>query len=147
MKLEPLVSLRQLVLSFSLLIVASLIFYRLSRFSFISGGDLADFLIGFFALLFFIMGVYLTRKFLYQKSRPSRSRVIDKQQIEKLGLSRRESEILPLIALGLSNQEIADKLFVTESTVKKHVSSLLLKLNAKRRTEAIRIAKDLRIVE
>jgi DNA-binding NarL/FixJ family response regulator len=50
------------------------------------------------------------------------------------------------VAEGLSNKEIADKLFLTESTIKTHVSNLLLKLNAKRRTQAIQIAKELQII-
>ncbi|MEL6919365.1 MAG: LuxR C-terminal-related transcriptional regulator [Bacteroidota bacterium] len=47
---------------------------------------------------------------------------------------------------GLSNKEIADKLFVSESTIKTHVSNVLLKLNAKRRTQAVQIAKEMRII-
>ena len=68
------------------------------------------------------------------------------RKIEELGLSKREYEVLQEIALGLSNQEIADKLFVSESTIKTHVSNLLIKLDAKRRTQAIRISKSLNII-
>ena len=68
------------------------------------------------------------------------------EKIEELGLSKREYEVLQEIALGLSNQEIADKLFVSESTIKTHVSNLLIKLDAKRRTQAIRISKSLNII-
>ncbi|WP_298550235.1 LuxR C-terminal-related transcriptional regulator [uncultured Algibacter sp.] len=50
------------------------------------------------------------------------------------------------MALGLSNQEIAEKLFVSESTIKTHVSNLLIKLDAKRRTQAIQISKSLNII-
>jgi len=59
-----------------------------------------------------------------------------------LEISKRKYEVLKGISLGLSNKEIADKLFISESTIKTHVSNLLLKLNAKRRTQAIQIAKD-----
>ncbi|MEP3389436.1 MAG: LuxR C-terminal-related transcriptional regulator [Reichenbachiella sp.] len=47
----------------------------------------------------------------------------------------------------MSNQEIADKLFVSLNTVKTHISNLYLKLHAKRRTQALAKAKELRIVE
>jgi len=66
--------------------------------------------------------------------------------VSKLGISRREYEVLELIAAGLSNQEIAERLFVSTSTVKTHVSNVLAKLDASRRTEAIARAKELRII-
>ena len=65
---------------------------------------------------------------------------------EIAGISRREYEVLDLMARGLSNQEIADQLFVSLNTVKKHTSSLFEKLGAKRRTQAIDKAKRLKII-
>lgn len=70
----------------------------------------------------------------------------DEAALKKLGISKREFEILELIAAGLSNQDIADKLFVSTSTVKTHVSNVLAKLDASRRTEAIARAKQMRII-
>ncbi len=70
----------------------------------------------------------------------------DEAALGKLGISRREFEVLELIAAGLSNQDIADRLFVSTSTVKTHVSNILAKLDAGRRTEAIARAKELRII-
>jgi len=70
----------------------------------------------------------------------------DDQAVEKLGISKREFEVLELVAAGLSNQDIADRLFVSTSTVKTHVSNVLAKLDASRRTEAIARAKELRII-
>jgi DNA-binding CsgD family transcriptional regulator len=66
--------------------------------------------------------------------------------VKQLGISKREFEVLELIAAGLSNQDIANRLFVSTSTVKTHVSNVLAKLNASRRTEAIARAKELRII-
>jgi two-component system, NarL family, response regulator LiaR len=68
------------------------------------------------------------------------------EQLTKLGISKREYEILQLMAEGLSNQEIADRTYVSLSTVKTHVSNLLLKLDARRRTQAVVKAKELNLV-
>ena len=70
----------------------------------------------------------------------------DAAAIAKIGISKREYEVLQLIAAGLSNQDIAYRLFVSTSTVKTHVSNVLAKLDANRRTEAIARAKELRII-
>jgi ATP/maltotriose-dependent transcriptional regulator MalT len=70
----------------------------------------------------------------------------DDDAVRRLGISKREFEVLELVAAGLSNQEIADRLFVSTSTVKTHVSNVLAKLDASRRTEAIANAKQLRII-
>ena len=69
------------------------------------------------------------------------SPLIDKAKIKELGISNREYEVLELIGKGHSNQEIAQQLFISESTVKSHVSNLLSKLDAKRRTQALTNAK------
>ena len=66
---------------------------------------------------------------------------------KKINLSDRELEVLAELNNGLSNQEIADKLFVSLNTVKTHISNLYQKLHAKRRTQALARAKELRIVE
>ena len=62
--------------------------------------------------------------------------------MNQLGITARELEILGLIATGLSNREIAGRLFVSENTVKTHSSRLFDKLGAKRRTQAVRIGKS-----
>lgn len=67
--------------------------------------------------------------------------VADEARVSKLGITARELEILGLIASGLSNREIAGRLFVSENTVKTHLSRLFDKLGAKRRTQAVQIGK------
>jgi NarL family two-component system response regulator LiaR len=62
---------------------------------------------------------------------------------EVLGITRRELEVLGLIAQGMSNREIAGKLFVSENTVKTHSSRVFDKLGAKRRTQAVQLGKEL----
>ena len=65
---------------------------------------------------------------------------------EALGITPRELETLELIAQGLSNREIAEKLFVSENTVKTHSSRVFDKLGAKRRTQAVQLGKELRLI-
>ncbi len=65
----------------------------------------------------------------------------DETKLKELGITPREFEILGLIAQGLSNREIADRLFVSENTVKTHSSRLFDKLGAKRRTQAVQLGK------
>jgi DNA-binding CsgD family transcriptional regulator len=71
---------------------------------------------------------------------------LNEERLKDLGITRRELEILELIAQGLSNREIADKLFVSENTVKTHSSRLFDKLSARRRTQAVQIGKEMGII-
>jgi NarL family two-component system response regulator LiaR len=66
----------------------------------------------------------------------------DQRKREDLGITRREFEILELIAQGMSNREIAGKLYVSENTVKTHSSRIFDKLGAKRRTQAVQLGKE-----
>jgi DNA-binding CsgD family transcriptional regulator len=66
---------------------------------------------------------------------------VDRARLDAFGITPRELEILVLIAEGLSNREIAARLFVSENTVKTHSSRLFEKLDARRRTQAVQIAK------
>jgi len=72
--------------------------------------------------------------------------VADETRMSQLGITPRELEILGLIATGLSNREIAGRLFVSENTVKTHSSRLFDKLGAKRRTQAVQIGKTARLI-
>jgi NarL family two-component system response regulator LiaR len=68
--------------------------------------------------------------------------VRDPRRVESIGVTPRELEILELIASGLSNREIAERIFVSENTVKTHSSRLFDKLGAKRRTQAVQLGKQ-----
>lgn len=108
-----------------------------------------EFYIGLVAILFTALGIWaglrLTRPKIKVIDR-SLPFVRDQRELDRLGISKREYEVLELISRGLSNQEIADDLFVSTSTVKTHVSSLLAKLDANRRTQAISRAKELQLI-
>jgi NarL family two-component system response regulator LiaR len=72
--------------------------------------------------------------------------VRDAARVEALGLTRRELEILELIAAGLSTKEIAERLFVSENTVKTHASRVFDKLGARRRTQAVLLGQQWRLI-
>ncbi len=72
--------------------------------------------------------------------------VRDERKLEALGITPRELEILELIAQGLSNKEIAARVFVSENTVKTHSSRVFDKLGARRRTQAVQLGKSLRLI-
>jgi len=68
--------------------------------------------------------------------------VPDATRIEALGITPRELEVLQLVAEGLSNKEMAERLFVSENTIKTHTSRVFDKLGASRRTQAVQFAKS-----
>ncbi len=72
--------------------------------------------------------------------------VRDEARLLALGITPRELEILELIAQGLSNREIADRVHVSENTVKTHSSRVFDKLGARRRTQAVQLGKELRLI-
>jgi DNA-binding NarL/FixJ family response regulator len=71
---------------------------------------------------------------------------INRQALHYLGISERESEVLSLLAAGHSNQEIADRLFVSTNTVKTHLNNLYQKLEVSRRGQAVDKARSLQLV-
>lgn len=112
---------------------------------------------GLVAALFSAVGIWLGLKLTKTKEtvvikevpvhvpvhvRVSEPFAVDAARQAKLGITPRELEILELIAAGMSNREIAGKLFVSENTVKTHSSRLFDKLNAKRRTQAVQMGKE-----
>ena len=63
-----------------------------------------------------------------------------------LGISDREEDVLTLLAAGHSNQEIAERLFISQNTVKTHLQNLYQKLEVSRRGQAVEKARSLRLV-
>lgn len=97
------------------------------------------------------LGLKLTRKkeIVVVKEVPvpaSQPFALNEGRLKDLGITKRELEILELIARGMSNREIAEKLFVSENTVKTHSSRLFDKLSAKRRTQAVQIGKEMGLI-
>jgi len=136
---------KKTILVFALLIAALLTLLKASTYSYLSGSVSIEIIIGIAAIIFFFIGIYINKKSLRENDLSS-TKAVNFKKIKELNISKREYEVLCEIANGLSNQEIANKLFVSESTIKTHVSNILLKLNAKRRTQAIQISKELQLL-
>ncbi len=141
---------RAVIIGFGLMILSLLVLFKISEVNFIKGNARLEVIVAIAALIFFFIGLYFNQKNKQTASRAnsslSASSAVDFEQIKKLGLTQREHDVLIKMAEGLSNQEIANALFLSESTIKTHVSNILFKLDAKRRTQAIRVAKNLKIV-
>jgi two-component system, NarL family, response regulator LiaR len=113
--------------------------------------------IGFIAVIFTALGIWLALKLSKPKIETvvvekevyvnrNENFVLDTSLISQLELSKRELEILNVLAQGHSNQEIAAKLFVSLSTVKTHIQNLFEKLDVKRRIQAVEKAKKLNLI-
>jgi len=113
--------------------------------------------IGFIAVIFTALGIWLALKLSKPKIETvvvenevyvnrNEDFVLNTSLVSQLELSKRELEILSLLAQGHSNQEIAAKLFVSLSTVKTHIQNLFEKLDVKRRTQAVEKAKRLNLI-
>ena len=110
---------------------------------------------GLIAMLFAGVGIWLGLKLTKKKEvlivkevpvLSSQPFALDEQRLKLLGITKRELQILELMASGMSNREIAEKLFVSENTVKTHSSRLFDKLGARRRTQAVQIAKEMGLI-
>ncbi|MGZ7032395.1 MAG: response regulator transcription factor [Thermoanaerobaculia bacterium] len=107
------------------------------------------------ALIFTAIGIYLGLKWtrakqvVVVKEVPGRAGgpfILNETSLRDVGLTQREHEILGLIAQGMSNREIGEKLFVSENTVKTHSSRLFDKMQVNRRVQAVQKGKDLGLI-
>ena len=104
-----------------------------------------DIYIGLVAVIFLGLGVYLGIKFGKRKSNNNTPTVPVKLLMD-MELSVREVEVLKLLAAGLTNQEIADKLYLSLNTIKSHTNSIYIKLGVNRRAQAIDAARKMQLV-
>lgn len=113
---------------------------------------------GFIAVIFTGLGIWLALKLSKPKTTfitlekelhiGSSDFVLNETSaISETGLSKRELEVLLLMAQGLSNQEIAQRLFVSLNTIKTHSSKIFEKLEVRRRTQAVEKARRLEIIK
>ncbi|MDB5005210.1 MAG: helix-turn-helix transcriptional regulator [Mucilaginibacter sp.] len=112
---------------------------------------------GAIALIFTALGIWLAQKLIKPKVKTvvvekqifvdnNAGFILNQDAVDQLRISKRELEVLQLMADGLSNQEIAGRLFVSLNTIKTHSANLFEKLEAERRTQAIEKAKRLRLI-
>lgn len=101
------------------------------------------------ALVFMAVGIWVSRKWATHPKQSAGSARLSENEAHKVppvdwaacGLSKREFEVLACMAEGLSNQEIADRLFVSLNTVKTHAAKIFEKMEVKRRTQAVETAR------
>ena len=145
------------ILFYGLLLAAMLFLLKWLELRFVILNHALEIYIGSIALIFTLLGIWLALKL----SKPKVKTVVvekeiyrtntadfklNEEEMTKLGLSKRELEVLQLMAEGLSNQEISERLFVSVSTVKTHTTRLFEKLDVKRRTQAIEKGKRLSLI-
>lgn len=134
-----------------------LLIVRWSEYHFLFLRSQTEFYIGIIALFFTLLGIWVSQKVTKPKVETiivEKEIIIQKNvdfsinqiELEKRKISKRELEVLELMAEGLSNQEIASRLFVSLNTIKTHSSNLFEKLEVKRRTQAIETGKKLQLL-
>jgi two-component system, NarL family, response regulator LiaR len=112
--------------------------------------------LGLMAILFTLLGVWVATQLAKPKIQTiivekevylsqSSDLTINEAELKKLNLSTREYEVMQLLTQGHTNAEIAEKLFLSISTIKTHVSNLFIKMDVKNRTQAIEKANRLKI--
>ena len=112
---------------------------------------------GAIAVIFTLLGIWLAIKLTKPKVEtvivekhiypdPAADFVLNEKELVLLGLSKRELEVLQLMAEGLSNEEIGSRLFVSLNTIKTHSSKIFEKMDVQRRTQAIEKAKRLGLI-
>lgn len=145
------------VLLYGLLLGLFLLSLQLLSYRFLIVQNRFEWYAGIIALLFMALGLWLGFKLIKPKHiietrelvkefAPTETFQLNIEQLELSGISKRELEVLQLMAEGLSNKEIAERLFVSLNTVKTHASKIFEKLDVKRRTQAIQKSKELGLI-
>jgi len=144
------------LISYAIAMAILLLLLRLLEYKFLVLEYKIEIYSGIIAIIFLLIGIWVANKV----TKPKVETVvvekevkifqdnfsINTEAIETLKISSRELEVLQLMAKGLSNQEIADALFVSLHTIKTHNANLFEKLDVKRRTQAVEVAKKLQII-
>jgi DNA-binding CsgD family transcriptional regulator len=144
------------VLIYGISLAVSLLLMKWLEWRFIIVDHAFELYAGALAIIFTLLGIWLALKLTRPKTHTvivekeviikSSDFVLNEHELNKLGLSKREMEVLQLMAGGLSNQEIADRLFVSLNTIKTHSSKVFEKLEVQRRTHAVDKARKLNLI-
>ncbi|MGN6352588.1 MAG: response regulator transcription factor [Parafilimonas sp.] len=145
------------ILIYGISLALLIVFLKLIEYELIILNNSFQFYAVSIALLFTLLGIWLATKLIKPKTKIEvvekkvfinqvQPFVINEDALAKTEISARELEVLKLMAKGFSNQEIANTLFVSVSTIKTHISNLFFKLEASRRTQAVEKAKNLGLI-
>lgn len=139
---------KRTILAYGAVAALLILLVKFADYRFMAHDFTTETYIGVIAGIFVLFGIWIGLKFTRTETVlvPESEFSLDEEALERLGISARELEVLVLMSKGASNQEIADKLFISLSTVKTHSSSLFSKLDVKRRTQAVQRAKELRLI-
>lgn len=127
----------KIILGFGILCTALLILLQLAQFRMIKSDANLELVVAILAVVFFSLGLIFRKRLELKSVQPK-----DSLNNQDLGISKREFEVLNELVTGASNKEIGEKLFLSESTIKSHLSSIYAKLDVRNRVEAINKAKE-----
>jgi len=148
----------KLVILYGASLAGILLLLKWLEFRFVIIDHSFEIYIGAIALIFTGLGIWLAMKLTRPKTetiiiekevfipQPAAAFVVNEKVLANYGISKREWEVLSLMSEGLSNQEIAQRLFVSLNTIKTHSSNIFEKLDVKRRTQAVEKGKRLGIL-
>ena len=144
------------LLGYAIMMALLMLLLRWLEFRFLVFEHQYEIYVGLIAVFFLLFGIWLANKITKPKEKTiivekeirisSEQFVLNESELESRKISKRELEVLTLMAEGLSNNEIAERLFVSLNTVKTHSAKLFEKLEVKRRTQAIETAKKLSLL-
>ena len=127
----------KIIFGFGILCTALLVLFQIAELRMIKSDANLQVVIAILAVVFFVLGL-IFRKKLETKTSESESK------LSEVGISKREEEVLRELITGASNKEIGERLFLSESTIKSHLSKIYSKLKVRNRVEAInRVKSDL----
>jgi len=146
----------KLILLYGISLAGLLFLMRWLEFRLLFISHATELYVAIIAIIFMVLGIWLAKHLTKPKtvlvektvyvSPSSENFERNEKAVEELGISKRELEVLELIAQGFSNNEIAERLFVSLNTIKTHSSNLFEKLEVNRRTQAVEAAKRLGII-
>ncbi len=143
------------IILYSAALALLLVLLRWMEWQFVLVNNSFEIYAGIIAIIFTLLGIWVAMKVSKPKTILVEKEVlvksgpefrINEKAANELGLSKREFEILELTAKGLSNQQIADQLFLSLNTIKTHLSNLFLKLDVQRRTQALEKARRIGLI-
>ena len=145
------------LLSYALAMAMLMLVLRWLEFRFMILEHQYEIYVGLIAVFFLLFGIWVANKVTKPKEKTiivekeirvtsNENFILNETELQERKISKRELEVLTLMAEGLSNNEIAEKLFVSLNTIKTHSAKLFEKLDVKRRTQAIETAKKLQLL-